>query len=436
MRLHLPKHHAIASWSTTEGRQAAFVGRTIPLRVDPARIALHAARQHARGARHQTDLRQRHWDQRAARAPAAGPATAGRRAGVRGHGRRDPRTASYRELLEIDRAQSVRWGRAGTVRGGFEPEPLDLEMLVMICELGHLLSSQIHRWFNPTRAPTTTQRRLKRLSDAGLVDRLQFHRRDGGGAPMCYRLSGEGRALLSSLGAVEDALEPDPLGGRRALPRDPGQAHRVLRRVRREIHVAGWALSLMRFMDLRTGDVRGRERAVLTPPASRAGNRRGFLGPEELRLAGGRVPHDFLSSRGCRERAQFEERPEVEQFETVRPDALVRAPGVDILIELDDRLPRGPDAAKLERYDHFLTGWSLHTRRYGDRGEAVARGGVRVPGSGAGPGVRPGRRPRAVRGPGLRGRVSVRLGLQRATTRELRGRARRARGQPACLRRS
>ncbi|HUH80667.1 MAG TPA: hypothetical protein VLZ06_05005, partial [Solirubrobacteraceae bacterium] len=31
VRLHLPKHHAIASWSTAEGRQAAFIGRTIPM---------------------------------------------------------------------------------------------------------------------------------------------------------------------------------------------------------------------------------------------------------------------------------------------------------------------------------------------------------------------------------------------------------------------
>ncbi len=30
-RLHLPRHHAIASWSTPEGRQAPFVAETIPL---------------------------------------------------------------------------------------------------------------------------------------------------------------------------------------------------------------------------------------------------------------------------------------------------------------------------------------------------------------------------------------------------------------------
>ncbi len=389
VRLHLPKHHAIASWSTTGGRQAAFVGRTIPLRVDPARIALHATRQHARGGRHQTDLRQRHWDRPAAEAvpqvhspaprhevleasaPAQSPAD---NAEALEPSLPETVAAGYRELLDIDRAHSVRWGRRGTVRKDFEPEPLDLEMLVLVGALGHLLSSQIHRWFNPARSPTTTQRRLKRLSDAGLVERLQFHRRDGAGAPMCYRLSAEGRALLTSLGAAEEVLRTDPDSPCRltGLPREPAQARRVLRGIRREIHVAGWVLSLMGAMKLRGTDVRGRNGSALTPPVLRAGGSRAFYGPEELRLPGGRVPHDFLSSRGLPNGSSSTRRPEVEQFETVRPDAVVRAAGRDILVELDDRLPKGTDAAKLERYDHFLTGWSLHTRRYGHGGEVSA----------------------------------------------------------------
>ncbi len=392
VRLHLPKHHAIVSWSTTGGRQAAFVGRTIPLHVDRARIALHAARQHARGGRHQTDLRQRHWDRPAAEhaSPApllrgggeigepAGPAQPSPAHSPRDHNEiREPAlperaAASFRELLDIDRAQRVRWGRGGSVRRDFEPEPLDIEMLVLTSALGHLLSSQIHRWFNPNRSPSTTQRRLKRLSDAGLVERLQFHRSDGGGAPMCYRLSEVGRDLLISLGAVENGAGSDPesLRGLTALPRDPTSARRVLRRIRREIHVAGWALSLMGSTGLASTDVRGREESALTPPGPRTDAGRGSYGPDELRLPGGRVPHDFLSSRGCAEGSPPAQRPEVERFETVRPDAIVRTAGTDILVELDDRLPRGADAAKLERYDHFLTGWSLHTRRYADGGRA------------------------------------------------------------------
>ena len=57
----------------------------------------------------------------------------------------------------------------------------------------------------------------------------------------------------------------------------------------------------------------------------------------------------------------------------MRPDAIVevdigaQSPAVDVIVELDDRLPIGRAAAKLERYDHFLAGWSTHTNRYGRR---------------------------------------------------------------------
>ena len=93
------------------------------------------------------------------------------------------------------------------------------------------------------------------------------------------------------------------------------------------------------------------------------------------------------------------ERVEVERFETVRPDAIVevrpasrgRAPSIDVIVELDDRPARGARrCGKLERYDHFLAGWSVHTRRYGRRSEALAAGGVRVPRPGAGARVRQG----------------------------------------------
>jgi hypothetical protein len=61
VRMHLPKHRAIASWTTHQGRQAPFIAETIPLRVDRERIALHAARQFQRGGRHLSDLRQPSW---------------------------------------------------------------------------------------------------------------------------------------------------------------------------------------------------------------------------------------------------------------------------------------------------------------------------------------------------------------------------------------
>ncbi len=81
-------------------------------------------------------------------------------------------------------------------RSSLVPESLDLEILALVACMRHVLSSQIHRRFNPGRAATTTQRRLKRLSDAGLVRRFQFHRRDGGGVPMCYAITATALELL------------------------------------------------------------------------------------------------------------------------------------------------------------------------------------------------------------------------------------------------
>jgi hypothetical protein len=43
---------------------------------------------------------------------------------------------------------------------------------------------------------------------------------------------------------------------------------------------------------------------------------------------------------------------------------------VDVIVERDDRVGSPRWTAKLERYDHFLAGWSLHTSRYGRRREA------------------------------------------------------------------
>jgi hypothetical protein len=106
---------------------------------------------------------------------------------------------------------------------------------------------------------------------------------------------------------------------------------------------------------------------VLSPPSRELGQNRAPLAPAQLRLPDGRVPHDFLRYDGA------DRLVEVERFETVRPDAVVElahAP-LDVMVELDDRLPSGAAAAKLQRYDHFLTGWSAHVGRYGERAKAA-----------------------------------------------------------------
>jgi hypothetical protein len=211
------------------------------------------------------------------------------------------------------------------------------------------------------------------------VERFQFHRRDGGGVPMCYVITAAGLELLAASCGVEIPIEDrDGTGPLHGTPsRTSGE--RRLRQARHDAHVAGWALALAKPACGAWARLRGPAESVLSPPLRSTHDGRAPLGPCELRLPGGRTPHDFMRTAGDGERV------EVERFETIRPDATVELPpaaeepesdssptrAIDVLVELDDRLPVGRTAAKLERYDHFLAGWSAHTSRYGRRLDAV-----------------------------------------------------------------
>jgi hypothetical protein len=254
-----------------------------------------------------------------------------------------------------------------------EPDPLDLEMLELVAAMRHVLTSQLHRRFNPGRAATTTQRRLKRLSDAGLVQRFQFHRRDGGGIPMCYVIAAAGLRILAENDrpAPPDAGSPDPSAGARARSSGATPEQR-LRQARHDVHVAGWSLALVAALGGSVAKLRGPRESVLSPPTRASGDGRVGLAPSDLRLPGGRTPHDFLRSDAA------DRQVEAERFETIRADATLEIAGSahaqppdDVIVEYDDRLPVGRAARKLERYDHFLAGWSLHMDRYGRRAQAV-----------------------------------------------------------------
>jgi hypothetical protein len=177
---------------------------------------------------------------------------------------------------------------------------------------------------------------------------------------MCCALTDRGRDLIAEhrsavLAAGAEKREPPPrLAGVRALAQ-----------VRHEVHVAGWSLALERVLGVRCA-LYGAAESMISPPSHSTASLRVTLGPADLRLPTGRVVHDFLHTTADGERV------DAERFETLRPDATVNARDVDVLVERDDRLPPHGAVAKLERYDHFLSGWSLHTRRYGRRREALA----------------------------------------------------------------
>jgi len=382
VRLHLPRHSAIASWVTAEGRQAPFVAQTLPLCVDEQRLTFHAARQAERGGCYLHDLSQPHWeragngqakqktsqDRLATGASAVPVALASEDSSFRGAGSRP--ADSYSELTDIGAAHSVRWAKQPVVVVALDPEPLDIEILALLASLRHVLSSQIHRRFNGGRAATTTQRRLKRLSDAGLVARFQFHRRDGGGMPMCYSITPTGRELLTARGhLIASRFLPGGASDRNdtAIPSSKRQTDdRLLRQARHDVRVAGWTLAVERTLSERL-ELRGPEESVISPQKRSRSGDGPMLALEDLCLPGGRTPHAFMRT------VEDGSRLEVERFQSIRPDAtLLRRGGQDLLVEFDDRLPEGVAAAKVERYDHFLAGWSANLGRY-------ARAGGKLP---------------------------------------------------------
>ncbi len=116
VRLHLPRHHAIVSWTTPSGRQPPFLARTLPMRVDRGRLARHAARQHARGGRYLDDLRQPHWDRDDVgerSAPASQGAAAVEAAGGVGGGTAGGATGEAAEVACAARESSVVGGVTG-----------------------------------------------------------------------------------------------------------------------------------------------------------------------------------------------------------------------------------------------------------------------------------------------------------------------------------
>jgi hypothetical protein len=277
---------------------------------------------------------------------------------------------TYRELAELDGAHRLRWAKQPPTVKALKPDQLDLEIMVLLARLGHVLSSQIHRRFNQGRAATTTQRRLKRLSEAGLVHRFQFHRRDGGGIPMCYVITAAGLQLLSGAELIEAHQDDARAASQPKRAHSPGAEDQLeLDQARHDIHVTGWVLALERVLGGPPFPIKGQRESVLCPPMRSTQSGRVALGPGDLRLPGGRTPHDFwrTDSEG--------ERSELRHFETVRPDATIELPissggdrarrgRTDVIVEFDDRLPVGRRASKLERYDHFISGWALEQTRW------------------------------------------------------------------------
>jgi hypothetical protein len=360
VRLHLPRHTALASWTTPRGRERPFIGVTLPLAIDRERIAWHARRQAERGGRELLEPLaplglagvQSPSGAGGDRTPAAelpapqSPPTVdgdGSSAAPEGDGLvSGPPPASHRELLELDGASRMRPLVAVGVTRRAPLAPRDRELLAWLAGARFALSSQIHRRFNAQRSLSATQRQLKRLADAGLLARVQLHRDDGGGTPLCCA-------------ATPAAIELLGIDARRA----PALGEQSLDQLRDGLHLTAWLLAL----EARAGDelveVLGPGRAAVAP---------GVAGPADLVLDQGLRPRDFLApvdGGGSR--------TPVERFAVVRPSAVVSLRSTpagrrDLLVVLEPSSQPVP----LEPYDHLLAGWWRSVARYRRAGGAPA----------------------------------------------------------------
>ena len=243
-------------------------------------------------------------------APAALGAGSGRRTGrqrprdvASGCGRPSPDSACLagrdadpargrRPRRELPRARRrrrartrARWSRgaAGAGRASRSPTRSTSRSCSSWRGFGHVLSSQIHRRYHPARALTTTQRRLKRLADAGWIDALPVP------PPRRRRRSDVLRHLArpaSQLLAARDRLPAAAASGAAPSPPRDG-ATSTCGRARHEVHVAGWVLALQRCAGGGV-DVRARAagRACSRRRAASAGRAGRPSAPDDLRLPG------------------------------------------------------------------------------------------------------------------------------------------------------
>jgi hypothetical protein len=251
------------------------------------------------------------------------------------------RPATLSELEAVDAATSVRWLPVASTGRRVSLDPREFELLSWIAGARCVLSSQAHRRTSPGRALTTTQRRLKRLADAGLVARFQLHGGDGGGAPFCCA-------------ATAPALDLLELGGRRPPVLDNAN----LAGLRRDLHTVGWLLALEAEAGDRIASVLGPGRARVAPPVG--------ADLDGLGLAAGVHARDFVS----RSAAGTSGRP-VESFVGVSPAAAVEVrvacdaglATTDLLVFHEPADPSGA-VALLERVDHLVAGWWRLVPRY------------------------------------------------------------------------
>jgi hypothetical protein len=267
---------------------------------------------------------------------------------------------SYTELVAVDEATRVSWPRH-TERRALTPEAIDLEIIAWLADVRFALATQVHRRFFADRSYSTTQRRLRRMTQAGWVQRFQFFRESGASSALVYLVTDDGIAVArGAVGPRGPYLNP------RREWSAPSTEDQAMRRARHDLHVNAWVLAAQAVLGDAVRSVRGPRGSHVAPPARTVGGEKIAYGPADLRLPGGRTPNGFLRTDLHRRRV------EVERFRALEPDATIEMRvrrgdyrwHTDVFVELDRTFKPSKNIDKFERYDHMLSGWLSHKDRY------------------------------------------------------------------------
>ena len=214
-------------------------------------------------------------------------------------------------------------------------QPRDVAIVNDVRRYRFLTATQLRELWWPQAGPRAANRRLRKLFDAGYLDRFRplSYR---GSYPWTYHLSGDGHQLLQHAGFVD--------------PRQRFHRRRVYdySYVTHDLQLNAWVLAYRRGLSDQLTSWEG-ETEIYPPNDLRKG---------QLQLGGN------WTADGLRD-----PRPRL-----VRPDAVLELdadggePARTILVEYDRTRRIDKNYEKFRRYDSFLTWWWHHSV-YGDRSE-------------------------------------------------------------------
>ena len=273
-----------------------------------------------------------------------------------------PRPASMLELDRYDQIVSF-----GTVEAPPRRRPLGavryehLMVAKWLDRFAFMTTEQLRRAVLPDATLRATQDLLRRMRDAGLLERRRLQlsieegRRRGGSTPRLYSLTPAGYRLGQRSPGIRGSVIARTGGRRRS------EASTAMH-LRHDLHTVGWWQALEAALSPAVG-----VSDVLTPRYEE-----GRIQAPRIHIARGRGWRPVeLRDIWLAEQYSFAGIPREPFDYTIEPDLTIRLEvmgwpidrtddiSIDLLIEIDRTQKPAKNVRKLQRYDQFLTGWGL-----------------------------------------------------------------------------